>query len=161
MNETSTSKRSGLVQTVLGHHLTAKLAKYAAVSLISVVISQATLYVMASVWDWDAVVANVAAVALGTPTSYVMNRAWVWSKHGKSSFWTEVVPFWVLTFAGLGLSSLIVWIFHELWPDQKILVNVGNIAGFGLLWLLKFFILERLLFKVTGERADEVAAPLL
>ncbi|MEO7555634.1 MAG: GtrA family protein [Acidimicrobiales bacterium] len=140
--------------------LVVKFFKYAVTSAVSVFISQGSLFVMASIWEWDPVVSNLVSVALGTVPSYWMSRAWVWSKSGKSSLYAEVIPFWILTFLGLGLSTLFVWIFHRSWPDNKLLVNVGNISGFGVLWVAKFFILDRLLFKVAHEHI-ETPTPVL
>jgi putative flippase GtrA len=109
---------------------------------------------MVQVLDWGGQISNLLAVALGTVPTYSMSRAWVWSKQGKSSFYAEVLPFWVLTFLGLALSALFVLFFEHNWPDNKLLINVGNISGFGVLWVAKFFILDRLLFKVTHEHID-------
>lgn len=129
-------------------------------SVVGVVVSQSSLLVFVNVFGWGGLVSNLASVALGTIPTYSMSRAWVWSKSGKSSFYAEVVPFWVLTLLGLLLSSLFVVFFEQNWPDNKLLINVGNIAGFGVLWVAKFFILDRMLFKVTHEHI-ETPTPLL
>jgi putative flippase GtrA len=123
-------------------------------SVVGVVVSQSSLLVMVNVFDWGGLVSNIAAVTLGTIPTYYMSRAWVWNKGGKSSFYAEVLPFWVLTFLGLILSSLFVVFFENNWPDNKLLINFGNILGFGVLWVAKFFILDRLLFKVTSEHIE-------
>jgi putative flippase GtrA len=124
----------------------AKFWKYCMTSVTGTFITQSSLYVFASILDWPGLTANIVAVVLGTIPTYWMSRAWVWSKTGKSSFRTEVLPFWVLTFLGLALSSLFVVVFEHVWPDNKLLINVGNVAGFGVLWLAKFFIIDRMVF---------------
>jgi hypothetical protein len=78
----------------------------------------------------------------------------VWKKRGKSSLYAEVVPFWVMTFLGLVLSTVFVVVFEDRYPDSKILANVGNVMGFGVLWVAKFFVLDRILFKVTHEHVE-------
>ena len=45
--------------------------------------------------------ANVIAVCCGIVPSYFANRHWVWGRAGRSDFVREVVPFWVLSLAGL------------------------------------------------------------
>ena len=95
-----------------------------------------------------------AAVAISTLPTYYLSRAWVWQKRGKSSFYAEVVPFWVMTFLGLLLSTIFVVFLEDQYPDVKILANVGNVLGFGVLWVATFFILDRILFKVTHEHIE-------
>jgi putative flippase GtrA len=155
-----TARSQGAIASLLGPGFVRKFFKYAMTSVVSVIISQSALYTMASVWEWDAVVANLIAVAIGTVPSYYISRYWVWNKTGKSSLYAEVVPFWAMTFLGLGLSTLCVWFLQRQWPDSPWLANVGNIAGFGVLWVAKFFILDRLLFKVTHEHI-ETPTPVL
>jgi hypothetical protein len=59
-----------------------------------------------------------------------------------------------MTFLGLLLSTVAVVVLEHRYPDNKILANVGNVLGFGVLWVAKFFILDRILFKVTHEHPE-------
>ena len=54
---------------------------------------------------WTARAANVVACAVATVPSYYLNRCWAWGRRGRSHLWKEVVPFWVIAFAGLALST--------------------------------------------------------
>lgn len=129
-------------------------------SVVGVVMGQSLILLFASGLDWSWGWANVAAVSLSTPPTYYLSRAWVWRKGGKSSLYAEVIPFWVMTFLGLLLSTIcVVWLERQ-YPGNKLLANVGNVMGFGVLWVAKFFILDRLLFKVTHEH-PEGPAPFL
>jgi putative flippase GtrA len=123
-------------------------------SVVGVVMGQSLIFLFASILDWPWGWANVTAVAISTAPTYYLSRAWVWQKRGRSSLYAEVVPFWVMTFLGLLLSTIAVVVLERRYPDSKILANVGNVAGFGVLWLAKFFILDRILFKVTHEHAE-------
>jgi len=134
--------------------LVQKFFKYAMTSVVGVVCGQSLLYLFATVLDWPGVLANITAVTISTIPTYAMSRAWVWQKRGKSSLYGEVVPFWVMTFLGLVLSSICVYFFEKWWPDNKLVVNAGNVAGFGVLWVAKFFILDRVLFAVTHEEPE-------
>jgi putative flippase GtrA len=131
-----------------------KFWKYSMTSVVGVVLGQSLLFLFASVvqlsWGW----ANLWAVAISTAPTYYMSRRWVWSKTGKSSFYAEVLPFWVLTFLGLLLSTIAVVVLEHRYPDNRLLANVGNVIGFGVLWVAKFFVLDRLLFTVTHEHIE-------
>jgi putative flippase GtrA len=142
------------IQTLYSRPLVQKFWKYSMTSVVGVVLSQTLIFVFASLLDWSWGWANLTAVAIGTVPTYYLSRAWVWQKRGKSSLYAEIIPFWVMTFLGLLLSTIAVLLLENRYPDSKILANVGNVAGFGVLWLAKFFILDRILFKVTHEHPE-------
>ena len=144
----------GWVQDLYERPLIHKFVKYAMTSVVGVVLGQSLIFLFASVLGWQWGWANVAAVTISTGPTYYISRHWVWQKHGKSSFYAEVIPFWVMTFLGLLLSTIAVIVLENRYPDNPILANVGNILGFGVLWVAKFFILDRVLFKVTHEQPD-------
>ncbi len=160
----------------------AKLWRYMSVSILTTFLSLGLLYVFyrkvkvgaVDLNGWQisqAEVANVIATAITTIPSYYLNRAWAWGKSGKSHLWREVVPFWVIAFISLVLSTLVVGLAsreavhlsqrHEV---QTILVELGNLATYGVMWLAKYFIFNKVLF-VGGERSgreggDAVVTPL-
>ncbi|MGQ0615829.1 MAG: GtrA family protein [Acidimicrobiia bacterium] len=137
--------------------LVRKLWKYSMTSVVGTVSGQTLLTVFTQVLDWSWAWSNVAAVAISTIPSYLLCRAWVWKKQGKSSFYAEVLPFWVMTFLGLVLSTIVVAVLEHRYPDTPVMANVGNVIGFGVLWLAKFFVLDRVLFAATDEEPE---APL-
>jgi len=129
-----------------------KLVKYSMVSMISVVVSQIVLYVTYTVTG-NAVLSNIVAVAVGTLPSYELNRRWTWRKNGPSHLWREIVPFWVMSFIGLVFSTACVF-FAERWAEghnvrehpKKLLLLAANLGAFGVLWVGKFLVINRLLF---------------
>jgi len=148
------SAESGFIRRLYARPFVQKFWKYCMTSVVGVVMGQSLLYLFATVLEWPGVASNVAAVSISTVPTYYLSRAWVWQKRGKSSMSSEVIPFWVMTFLGLILSSLCVWWFERQWPGYPILVNLGNVVGFGVLWVAKFFILDRVLFSVTQVRPE-------
>ncbi len=129
-----------------------KLVKYSMVSLISVVVSQ-VVQLITFLLTHNGVLSSVIAVAAGTVPSYDLNRRWTWRKNGPSHLWREIVPFWVMSFVGLVFSTACVY-FAERWADgqdmseqpKKLLILATNLGAFGVLWVGKFFIINRLLF---------------
>lgn len=134
-----------------------KLLRFAAVSAFNVIFGQILLYGAQTVIGWTAVPSNVFAVAVGTIPAYILSRYWVWQKRGKNHFWKEVVPFWSLTFLGFGLSTWAVWYVERRWDPHPIYINLTNLTAFGIVWISKFFVLDRVLFKheeLTDEPLD-------
>jgi putative flippase GtrA len=140
------------VRQIIAHPSSMKLWKYAGVSLISTVVSQVVLFMAFGVFRvMSEVPANILANVVATVPSYTLNRRWVWGKGGRSHFWREVVPFWVLSFIGLAFSSLAVWAagsfarHHGLGHGATtILVNGASLVSFAILWIVKFVIYNKL-----------------
>ena len=85
--------------------------------------------------------------------AYLLSRAWVWQKTGKNSLTTEVLPFWGFGLAGLVLSTVTVAATQTL--DIPGITNIANLGAFGVLWVLKFFFLDALIFKAVNEIVHE------
>lgn len=146
---------------------------YALVSGVASGITQVLLVVLHSFVGWRASFANIGAVAVATPVSYFMNRAWVWKKRGKSHLAKEVAPFWAFSLGGMVLSTVLVGVVATtqhvplgvqptLW--QQLQLNLANVVGFGVLWLIQFFVLDKISFLPHPTATDEVddnGAPVL
>jgi putative flippase GtrA len=128
-----------------------KALRYSTVSLCGVAITQALIFLFFGVLDWNAALANFVAVMISSVPAYLLNRAWVWNKRDAHSFSREVVPFWGMAILGLILSTIAVAIVDN-YTDAAVFVSLTNIAAFGTLWVAKFFILEKVLFK--GEHVS-------
>ena len=158
------------IRQIIAHPSSVKLIKYASVSVISTVVSQVTLILLFGVYHvMSEVPANIVANVLATVPSYVLNRRWVWGKSGKSHFWKEVAPFWILSFVGLAFSSFAVWLAGEFARshhlnhlDTSILVNAANLLSFAILWIVKFVVYNKLFHidpvEFEEHHAEKVAA---
>ncbi len=129
-----------------------KMFRYTMVSVISTLVAQFTLFLVYGVGQLaSGVVSNVIANAVATVPSYYLNRTWAWGKAGRSHLMKEVVPFWVMSFAGMFLSILTVGGAEHWGQDHHlhhlgltVLVQGANLFAFGVLWILKFLILNRM-----------------
>lgn len=143
-----------------------RLIKYSMVSVVSVIVSQVALlialYFVTATWS------NIIAVAVGTVPSYELNRSWVWGKSGKSHLLKEVVPFWGLSFLGLVISTLAVkvvseHVIHDATPDttwEKLVILATSLGAFGVLWIGKFLIINKLLFHHKPEPISDELSPV-
>ena len=136
-----------------------KALRYTLVSMVSVVVSQAVLFLSFGVLRLaSAVPCNIIATAVATVPSYYLNRRWAWGKTGRSHLWKEIVPFWGLAFLGLALSILAVDIAETEAPKitsshlgTAVIVNFSALAAWGVIWIGKFVIFNRLLFIDHGH----------
>lgn len=133
-----------------------QLIRYGAVSLVATATSMLVLGALVMTRTVTAGWANLIATAVGTIPSFELNRRWVWGKHGNRSIGREVIPFAVLSFAGLGISTVLVSLAasfadsHGLTDLTRTLFAEGaSVAAFGSLWVLQFLLLDRVLFRRT------------
>jgi putative flippase GtrA len=126
-----------------------KALRYVSVSLFGTITTQILLWFTHAKLDWSGVASNVFSVTVTSIPSYFLSRYWIWGKNDRNRFWGEVVPFWGLAFAGLILSTVFVAVASQ-WSDSTIVVSLANLAGFGVLWVAKFLILDEVLFKTQA-----------
>ena len=119
--------------------------KFAGVSVVNVIITQAVLIFCSAGLDWSGVASNITAVTVAAGPAYILNRYWVWQKTSPNHFWREVMPFWTFAVVGLVLSTLAVAAADSIW-GTTIAISIANLVGFGVIWLAKFFFLEHVLF---------------
>ena len=122
-----------------------KVLRYSAVSFIAVPMTQIILLVFQYGFGWNGLEANTMAVAVTVVPVYVLNRYWVWGKRDKNNFVTEILPFWGMTLLGLIISTLCV-AYADSHFESPLMVNLANAFGFGMVWLLKFLVLDRMMF---------------
>lgn len=128
----------------------AKLFRYCGVSACNVVLGQGLLALFYSVLDWRAWVANLAAVAISAGPAYWMSRYWVWEQSGAHDVTREIAPFWGMALLGLAISTGTTAFADARW-GSGVAVQLASIAAFGMVWVLKFFVLEHVLWKQPSE----------
>ncbi len=144
---------------VLDRPIVRKLVRYAAASMVGVVTGQSCLLLFYEVLEWNAALANFLAVAISSVPAYLVNRYWVWQKTSRNDLRREVVPFWGMAFLGLVLSTIAVS-FADDRTDWAPAIMAANLGGFGVLWIAKFFVLDKVLFAEVGRDPAE-PPPLL
>jgi putative flippase GtrA len=123
-----------------------KLLRYCGVSIFNLFFGQSLLFFFHSILDWPGWVANVTAVTISAVPAYLLSRHWVWRQRGRNSFTTEVLPFWSMALLGLIISTVAVAIVDDRY-DGALPVQLASVASFGVVWVLKFFVLDRLMWR--------------
>lgn len=133
------------------------MVKFAAVSVVAVVISQATLAVTFGLMGWAARPANLTAFVLSTIPSFELNRRWTWRQAGRRHLRRELIPFWVLAFLGLLVSDVATRAAAGLSETlesrsvRTLLVMLASLTAYGVLWIIKFLLLDRLVWSARPE----------
>ena len=139
-----------------------KLFRYATVSGISTVLSLILLYVFYRKVGLTVAWANIVTTVIVTVPNYYLNRAWAWGRTGKSHIRREVIPFWVIAFISLGLSTGAVILAHDnahyvsnTKSVQTGLVEFANFFTYGVMWFAKYAIFNKILFHHRHHGAEE------
>ena len=141
-----------------------KFIKYSFVSVISVAITEIALIILHAGVKLSPGWSSFWASTIAAFPSYYLNRNWVWAKSGRSHMRKEVLPFWILAFIGIGFSALIGKIVggatdgienHNL---QTLVLVTANVGAFGVLWILKFIIFNKILFAHKPEVLEDEPA---
>lgn len=141
-----------------------KWVRYSMVSVVSVVVSQILLLLAFGALHLSARSANIWAVCLSAIPSYYLNRSWAWGKKGRSHLLKEVLPFWTMALIGLAFST---WAAdfaeshaHSVTTSHlatTLIVMTASLGAFGVLWIAKFVILNKLMF---GSHPQDLPAAL-
>jgi putative flippase GtrA len=140
--------------------LRGRVLRYGALSIVTFVGGEALLALFFGVFRWGAVQSNLTAVAIGTGPTYWMSRRWVWQRSGRSHLVKEVLPFWLFMFLSVGASTALGAVAQSAAPGissshagETIVVITGVTIGYGAIWLLRFLVLDRLVFGAsTADR---------
>lgn len=146
-----------------------RVFRYAMVSVISTVISFAVLALVFGVLRlWGEVVSTVVANVVATCPAYYLNRRWVWGKSGRSHLMKEIVPFWamqtlgiVVSIGGAALARHYGTEHHLTHRTQTALVLLANLMSFGVFYVLKYLVFNRLFRVHTLEVLDEAVESLM
>jgi putative flippase GtrA len=129
-----------------------KKVRYALVSVVAVPIGTVGVLVF-NLLGAPAGVAAVLGNSCAAVPSYMLNRYWAWGKNDKNRLFGEILPFWGLTLLGIAFSFLVghlagqVTRHHGITGAARLAVLLAaNIAGFGVLWVAKYVIFNRVLF---------------
>jgi len=141
-----------------------KYTRYFLGSVITTVISFVTLTILFGVVHrWGAVTCTVIANVVATIPAYWLNRTWTWGKTGRSDTWREVLPFWVASLAGIAISMVtaamaadFAQVHHIHRFGQTVLVDGANLAAYGVLFIGKYLLFERLF--LSAERRRQLQA---
>ena len=132
-----------------------RLVRYALCSAVSIALTEGLLAVAyGELRLTSAALCSLLASLVAAVPTFFLYRAFVWRIRGRSHLRNEVVPFGVVTAIGLGLSTLAVVLATALAPhaafrghlSRAAVVDGASVASFGVLWVLRFFVLDRFVF---------------
>ena len=132
-------------------------ARYSASSVVATVVSQvafALCYWLGS----SAVVATLVAWLAGAVPNYVLSRRWAWGRQGQLLPYAMIVIGAAVTAALVTTATdhIVQGIDSHAW--KTVLVTGSYLGTYGVLFILKFVLFDRLVFAKPAAVADPVPA---
>jgi putative flippase GtrA len=146
--------------------LVEKVLRYTAGSVVATVCSEAAFLILyGPVHAAPAVSSGIGWLAGALP-NYWLNRTWTWRRQGRPSFAREVVPYVGIVLATLLLAVLVTSLADHALTGAKvsdsvrvILVSGAFLAVYAVMFLLRFFMLDRLFSRPLAFSAPVVTDP--
>lgn len=145
------------VRSVLASDTGRRIARYLGASVVNVLVGQVILAVTFGVFHWSAQSAAILAAVIAAGPAYWLARRWVWGRSGRSHLMKEVVPFWALALVGLAVTTWAAGVGERAGEDmsrlgQTIVVMASVLAVSGAFWVLRYLVLNRVLFSEPQAR---------
>ncbi len=140
-----------------------KQLRYAGVSLVFVPLGQVLIQLFAAFvfndgtdTNWTA--ASIASAAVLTVPNFFANKYFVWKQTSHEGLRTQVTVFWVAAMLGVSLATLLTYLVDAAIDGhgwfEKLAVFFAQLTGFGIVWLIRYVILDKWIFKVTHHGDD-------
>lgn len=130
-----------------------EILKFGFVSGFNVVCHQVVFYLFRQVFDYGDVWANVFAALVTAVPAFILSRIWVWPAQG-TDWRKQAIPFWVIAILGVFVSSGMVAIASQI-SDTTIVVQGASFFGYFLIWLAKFFVLDKFVFSSSKTTSSD------
>ena len=139
--------------------------RYAVTSVVATGVSEAVLLAVYGAHLLGASAASVVASVAAMIPSYAMSRFWIWPEADRGHPGRQAAGFWVVGVVSLGASSVMTGIAAVLAPSghtaHVAVVGTAYVATYGALWILKYAVYQRFLFRPAGAAAGAVPVPEL
>ena len=137
------------------HHsrlpLRGKIMRYAAGSVIAAVCSEAMFLLLYGAFHAAPAIASSIGWLAGVIPNYWLNRSWAWQRRGRPSLTREILPYVAIILATLVVAAVSTSLVHDALAGADVssgvrLVLVGGtfLAVYGVIFLLRFFLLDQL-----------------
>lgn len=132
-----------------------KLVRYSVASGTGVTVYMAMVILFNGLIGLGDMPSHLLGVAISSVPNYLVNRSWTWKQEGKNRLWGEIVPFWTMAFLAFLLSLVFVNYASDRWGTTFAII-AANLSAFGVLWLARFLVLDKIMWKVVHELVPEL-----
>ena len=132
-------------------HLVRKLMRYAAGSMVATVCSYATFVFCYGLVHTGTAVASTIGWLAGAIPNYWLNRSWTWRRSGRPHLGRELLPYIAIVLVTVLLAVVATSVADSMLQRadvsdawRTVLVSGTFLAVYGVVFLLRFFLLDKL-----------------
>jgi MFS family permease len=130
-----------------------KQLRYVGVSVVFVPLGQVFVQIFGSFMTFTA--ATLLTSAILTLPNFFANKHFVWRVDSKDNLRTQVLVFWVAAMLGVTFATVLTYLAEQLTIESNLLRRLvifgAQVLGFGTVWVIRYLILDRWLFKITHD----------
>jgi putative flippase GtrA len=98
--------------------------------------------------------ANLTVMTAMILPAFELSRRWVWPHVVGGLPWAQIIPFGLMSLCAVALSTVSVDLISRItthWQraPRTVAVEAASLTAFGALWLVQFFVNDRVLFRRT------------
>ena len=127
------------------HAAPIRAARFLGVTVVTASLGQLLIFVFFGVLGWEPIVANGVAALIVAVVGFQLSLRFVWTGPTTTARNTQVMAFVLMNVVGLAISTLTVRGITSSWDDE-LAANAGSLVGYGIVWALRFVVLDRLVF---------------
>ncbi len=136
-----------------------KQLRYVGVSLVFVPVGQIMIQVLPYLFHFSYTASSLVTSAILTLPNFFANKIFVWRVTSRDNLRTQVLVFWVAAMLGVSFATGLTYGVERATSNQsavivKFSVFIAQLVGFGTVWLIRFVVLDKWLFKVTHSGAE-------
>ncbi|MGA2874404.1 MAG: GtrA family protein [Nitrososphaerales archaeon] len=136
-----------------------KIGLYVIVSGISTVLSQTGLAASFGVWKWPIVPSIFFSLAVSVGPAFILSDLIIWRRSGnRGQIHRRAISFLLISAVGSGIAAIVVWLsvriadlFSLSHFQLTVVANGASIGSSLLIWIGRYFILDRVVFRVPVE----------
>ncbi len=147
----------------LWHRWGGKVMRYATGSVVAAICSETVFVIMYGGLNTTTTWATIVGWLAGALPNYWLNRTWTWRLRGRPRFVDEVLPYVAiivvtLVTAVVATDQVDNWLAgHSLSHGVNVVLVAATFLGvYGVMFLLRFFLLDRLFHRIDREPASPV-----
>lgn len=125
-----------------------RAVRFLGVTLVTAGLGQSLILLFFAGFEWPALVANAAAVVIVGVVGFYLSLRFVWTNSDESARTLQMGAFMLMTGLGLVISTVTVSLVTER-IDHVLAANIGSFLGYGVAWLMRFAVLDRVIFRAV------------
>ena len=140
-----------------------KQLRYVGVSVVFVPVGQILIQLLGILFDGDFVKASLTSAAILTLPNFFANKLYVWKVTNRDNLRTQVTVFWVAAMLGVAMATGLTYLVQHSMEKglvKSLTVVVAQLVGFGIVWVLRYLLLDKWLFKATHHGQEPAAEEL-